>query len=259
MYIKYCHTTIYNPSKLSSFPSKTTEKLVDRHVRGGALKEKPLHQNQHAYQTGKSTETALHSVVTCIENAIKHKVLALGAFLDIEGAFDRTSHDTIKQAAEKHGIEPAVCRWICAMLESRNIVFRLAGDTMRASVARGCPQGSVLSPLLWSLVIDDLIWELNKKGYYTVGYADDIAILINGRFPNTVSEVLQTALGTVQQWCDRTKLYIIPKKMVVIPFTRKRNIKGPKEPILFNKRIQLSNKIKYLGIIIDKGLTWKSS
>jgi hypothetical protein len=38
----------------------------------------------------------------------------------------------------------------------------------------------VLSPLLWSLVVDDLIWGLNSNGYYTVGYADDIAILING-------------------------------------------------------------------------------
>jgi hypothetical protein len=39
-----------------------------------------------------------------------------------------------------------------------------------------------------------------------------------------VSEVLQTALVTVQQWCDRTKLSINPKK------TKKRNIKGLREP-----------------------------
>jgi hypothetical protein len=97
---------------------------------------------------------------------------------------------------------------------------------MRVTVARGYQQGGVLSPLLWSFIVDNLLWELNKKGYYTVGYADDIAILINGKFPQTMSEDLQTALGTVQQWCDRTKLSINPKKMVDIPFTRKRNIKG---------------------------------
>jgi hypothetical protein len=117
-------------------------------------------------------------VVTRIENAIEHKDLALGAFLDIEGAFNRTSYDTIKQAAERHGIEPAICRWICAMLESRNIVATLAGGTMRATEARGWPQGGV--PLLWSLVVDNLLWVLNKKGYYKVGYAGDIAILSMG-------------------------------------------------------------------------------
>jgi hypothetical protein len=62
-------------------------------------------------------------------------------------------------------------------------------------------------------------------------YADEIAILTNGKFPQTVSEVLQTVLCTVQQWCERTKLSVNPNKTVVIPFTRKRNIKGPKEPV----------------------------
>jgi hypothetical protein len=53
----------------------------------------PLHLNQHAYQIGKSTETALHNVVTCIEYAIEHKAIALGAFLDIVGASDKTYFD----------------------------------------------------------------------------------------------------------------------------------------------------------------------
>jgi hypothetical protein len=42
-----------------------------------------------------------------------------------------------------------------------------------------------------------------------------------------------------------------------MPFTRKRNIKGLKETILFGKRIQLSSEVKYLGITLDKGPTWK--
>jgi hypothetical protein len=45
--------------------------------------------------------------------------------------------------------------------------------------------------------------------------------------------------------------------MVIIPFTTKRDIGGLKEPILFNNRIQLSSEVKYLGLILDKGLTWK--
>ena len=102
-------------------------KLVDRHIRDGVLRTCPLHQNQHAYQTGKSTESTLHNVVTRIESATEHKDIALGAFLDIEGAFDRTSLDVIKQAAERHGIEPAICRWINAMLESRIIAATLSG------------------------------------------------------------------------------------------------------------------------------------
>jgi hypothetical protein len=139
-----------------------------------------------------------------------------------------TSFDTIKQAAERHGIEPAICKWIYAMLDSKNINAILSGETLRANAARGCPQGSVLSPLLWSLVVDDLLWELNSNGYYTVGYAVDIAILINGKFPYTVSELLQTALCTAQKWCEKTNLSINPNNTVIIPFTRRREMKGLK-------------------------------
>jgi hypothetical protein len=74
-----------------------------------------------------------------------------------------------------------------------------------------------------------------------------------------VSEVLQTALHTVQQWCERINLSINPNKAVIIPFTRKRNTKGLKTPILFNKTIQLSSEVKYLGLTLDKGLTWKNN
>jgi hypothetical protein len=77
------------------------------------------------------------------------------------------------------------------------------------SAARGCPQGEVLSPLLWSLDLDDLIWRLNNDGYDTVGYADDIAILIKGKFPHTVSEFLQTALYKLQQWCGKTNFILV--------------------------------------------------
>jgi hypothetical protein len=80
-------------------------------------------------------------VVTRIANAIEHKDIALRAFLYIEGAFDRISFDIIKQAAERHGIEPAICRWICAMLDSRNINAILSGEILRTSAARGYPQG----------------------------------------------------------------------------------------------------------------------
>jgi hypothetical protein len=78
------------------------EKPVDRHIRDGVLRIHHLHRNQNAHQIGKSSETTLHNVVTRIEYATEHKDIALGAFLDIEGAFDRTKFDIIKQAAQRH-------------------------------------------------------------------------------------------------------------------------------------------------------------
>jgi hypothetical protein len=53
-------------------------------------------------------------------------------------------------------------------------------------VSRGCPQGGVLSPVLWCLVVDELLARLNRGGVYTKGYVDDICLLAMGKFPNTV-------------------------------------------------------------------------
>jgi hypothetical protein len=97
------------------------------------------------------------------------------------------------------------------------------------------------------MIVDDLRG-FNNNDSYTVGYADDIEILINGKCPHTVSEVLQTALCTVQKWCEKRNLSINPNKTVMIYFTRKKEIKGFQEPILFNKMIQVSSEVKYLGI-----------
>jgi hypothetical protein len=70
-----------------------------------------------------------------VESATEYKDIVLGAFLDIEGAFHRFSFDMIKQAAGKHGIELAICRWISAMLESRTITATLSGENLRVSAS----------------------------------------------------------------------------------------------------------------------------
>lgn len=59
----------------------------------------------------------------------------------MEEAFDRTSFDVITQAAERHGNEPTICRWTSSMLENRDIITIMLGETRRASTARGCPAG----------------------------------------------------------------------------------------------------------------------
>jgi len=45
---------------------------------------------------------------------------------------------------------------------------------------------------------------------------------------------------------------------MIVPFTRKRDLRGLKEPNFLGHTLQLTTKVKYLGIIQDKGLTWKT-
>jgi hypothetical protein len=45
---------------------------------------------------------------------------------------------------------------------------------------------------------------------------------------------------------------------VTVPFTQKRDLRGLKEPSLCGHTLQLTTEIKYLGLILHKGSTWKA-
>jgi len=112
---------------------------------------------------------------------------ALGVFVHTEGAFNNNSYDSTFAGVIKHGVDYTIIRWIRASLEGRMAAANLGGSSKNVAVFRGCLQGGVLSPLLWGLVVDDLIARLNGGGIYTQGYVDDICLLLVGKFPNMVS------------------------------------------------------------------------
>ncbi|XP_054281228.1 uncharacterized protein LOC128998898 [Macrosteles quadrilineatus] len=144
------------------------------------------------------------------------------------------------------------------MLESRRAQASLCGTVREVKAQRGCPQGGVLSPNLWNLVVDDLLSELNAQGMYAQGYADDIVVLIRGKFMNTCLELMQRALSIVERWCNQEGLRVNPMKTVMVPFTRKRNVDIARVPTLFGNQIQVKREFKYLGIRLDDKLTWNS-
>ena len=59
--ISYCGPRDFSPISFASFSLKSMERLVYRYLRDDILALKALNPNQHAYQAGKSVETALTS------------------------------------------------------------------------------------------------------------------------------------------------------------------------------------------------------
>ena len=201
----------FRPISLSSFCLKSMERVVDRHITDNVLKYNPLHYNQFAYRESKSTEAALKKLVNTIKKNHRHYVL--GAFIDIAGAFDNTSHESIKRALGRKGVDSKTCGWISAMLRERQAVLTVGSSTKKFDVTTGCPQGGVLSPLLWSLVIDELIVKLSSTGFYIQVYADDVAILVNALCLTILRELLERALRMVTYWCKKNKLSISQLKL----------------------------------------------
>jgi hypothetical protein len=114
----------FRPISLTSFLLKTSDRLVDRYLKIGPLVKHPLATTQYAYRECRSTETALHRLVSRVERQLEMKEYAIGAFLDIEGAFDSTSIITIKQAMNRHDVPEALVDWTENMLVGRRIMGR---------------------------------------------------------------------------------------------------------------------------------------
>ena len=134
----------------------------------------------------------------------------------------------------------------------------ICGSSLKLGVTRGCPQGGILSPILWCMVIDSLLVQLNDSGIFTQGYSDDVASLVTGDFIDTVGDLMRTALKTVEKWCLENKLTINPVKTKMILFSKRRSTENSKvgEFTLFNKEVSLVATVKYLGVILDNKLTW---
>ena len=122
-------------------------------------------------------------------------------------------------------------------------------------MSRDCPQGGVLSPLLWCLVVNELSARLNVGGVYSQGYAGDICLPEVGKFPNMVPGLMQWALHTVEAWCDELGLSFNPDKTGPVAFTRRRKLSGFFEPRLFGTTLHRSISVKYLRVILDSRLT----
>jgi len=158
------------------------ERLVDRFLRDEIFTFIPLHPNKRACHAGKSVETVLHQLIVRVEKALDQQETALIVFLDIHREFNNTSYDSMCAGLIKHGIDYTIVWWIRAILESHMAWANLSESSKIVAVFRGFPQGGVLSPHLWCLVVDDLIARLNEGGIYTQGYVDDMSS-IGGEIP----------------------------------------------------------------------------
>jgi len=105
----------------------------------------------------------------------------------------------------------------CLSLRSRQATATVQDSTVTVTTTRGCPLGGVLSPLLWSLLVDELLRRLAVKGIQCQGYADDIVIIARGKFEETLCDIIQLGLKMTSDWCNEVGLNLNPTKTVIVP------------------------------------------
>jgi hypothetical protein len=147
--------------------------LVERFLKNGPFIKHRQAAFQYACRESRSTETALHHLVSKVEVQPDAKGYVIGRFLGSERTFDSTSTEPIKQAMIRHEVPEAVVDCVEDMLADMNLAVRHGDTTIEGKPDKGCRQGGVLLPLLWCLVLNDRLEDLQKEGFLVYGYADD--------------------------------------------------------------------------------------
>ena len=239
---------------------KLLEKTVLLYLNEELDIDQSLSNDQLGFRKGRSTDEALHKVVSFIEEALSKGHFALTCFVDIKAAFDSISFKSIIAALERSGIDSHLIKWITNLLGNRKVLFSLKGVSLIKYMLKGTPQGGVLSPLLWNLVINSLLVSLDTsllKPDFTQGFADDLVTAVTGENLPILIDRMQLIVNTINDWCKANDLELSPHKTSLVLFTWKRKFVIDTPILIDDHPINYSTDVRYLGLILDQKLNWK--
>ena len=251
----YTSPKSYRPITLSSFLLKGLERIMLWYLREKVITKSLV--SQHAYTRGLSTESALSEVLDHVESSFYRREKVMAVSLDCTGAFDCVGFDAASEALIANGVPEGMSIWYTNLLKGREVTANLQGVTKTITPGRGSPQGGILSPLVWNLVMDSLLKDFQSGPVKAVGYADDIIIMAAGNDMKINADSIQLALNKVIAWGKDKGLVFNPTKTQAIIFDRAKKYKVSHPSIMMEgQELKFVDQIKYLGMTIQSRLSW---
>ena len=234
------------------------EKILRRHVVKFMNENNLFNDNQHGFRSGRSCLSQLlehfDQILDLLESGGNVDVI----YLDFSKAFDKLDFKIVLRKIKAMGIDGRVFDWIKSFLTERTQQVSVNGILSDpAAVISGVPQGSVLGPLLFLILIADIDAEVIHA--IIKSFADDTRAM---KGINTKEDVatLQREHEKIYKWSDDNNMGLNDKKFEGMRL-------GPDEKIKSEtsytspsgKVIEMKDTVKDLGVLMSDDCTFKAN
>ena len=189
------------PTVLDRFIQQALAQIISAHW------EPHFHPHSYGFRPNRSAHQAVRYVQATIRAGYGWVVDR-----DLQSFFDRVNHDRLMARLKIRTADADVLRLINRFLKAGVVV-----DGKIEATPTGVPQGGPLSPVLANVVLDELDWELDRRGHRFARYADDCNIQVKSK--RAGERVMASVTRLVS---DSLRLIVNPLKSAVDrPWNRK--------------------------------------
>ena len=249
----------YRPIANLPYLSKFFEKIAYNQVNNYINKHNLLYDYQFGFRSNMSTETALDTLINFISIYYEKNEIISITFLDFKKAFDSINHDIlISKLQQLYNFSTNATKWIQTYITNRT-QKTLINSTLSnpENILYGVPQGSILGPLLFILLINDLKDHTIHKNTKIINYADDTILITTASNSTSLISKTNEELSNISNYCKINQLFLNYTKTTVMIINNHTNFDYNQTFKINNNMLNVSTQCKYLGYTIDNKLKFK--
>ena len=248
----------YRPIALLCSLSKVVERAVSKQIISYLGLYGFYDKRQYGYRSGHSTNHAILDLLQVIIEAkntpaSQYKINTL--MLDLSAAFDLVDHELLLLKLKNYGFGDLALSFVRSYLTGRSMEVKVGIEcSKRVPITCGVPQGSVLGPLLYTILISD-IQDINN--HPKILYADDTSCAVVARGSAELEDKTNAAMRDLVNYYHNLRLKLNASKTEII----NHNTKNALVDVVINSatgEVQTSvPNARLLGMQIDADLSFK--
>ncbi|MEW8548699.1 MAG: reverse transcriptase family protein, partial [Candidatus Thiodiazotropha sp.] len=252
----YHQPSAYRPISLTSCLGKCMEKVIVTRLYGYVEHNCLLDKEQEGFRRFRGTSQALLRITQDIVNGFNRKESTLAVLVDLEKAYDSVWRDGLLYKLHNKGIQGRIWFWLNSFLQDRTASCKLRHQVGDQFISRvGLPQGSVLSPLLFNLFIEDIYEGASSN---KVKFADDGTLWRSGNDILKMIQETESDLEEIGNWVKKWRMKLNIQKTEYCIFSKDQRVLDLDTEIkMANTPLKRTRAPKLLGVVLDEKLTFQ--